>query len=114
MSGADSEMLLSHWLDKQTHRQTFSVWKTLSFRKGNYIATIPSYNIKSYFRSREDIDKDMQVAKAIAHNAIHQVLKDSWPRQVTLQSKQYLPEMENQSTDDLLIYSVLPLLNRIS
>ena len=35
LSRAFLEILLSDWLDRQTHIQTFSVWKTLSFRKGD-------------------------------------------------------------------------------
>ena len=34
-SDGDLEMLLSDWLDRHTDRQTFSVSKTLAFRKGN-------------------------------------------------------------------------------
>ncbi|CAF1415808.1 unnamed protein product [Adineta steineri] len=60
----------------------------------DYTAILPTYNISFYFRDREDVDKDLQVARALAYNAIHKRLKYAWPERITLQRKLYLPDLE--------------------
>ncbi|CAF1415796.1 unnamed protein product [Adineta steineri] len=58
----------------------------------DYVAEISRYNLRALGRNRAAIDKDLQIAKALAYNKLHYQLQQSWPSQVTLQHKSTLPD----------------------
>ncbi|CAF4952201.1 unnamed protein product [Rotaria sp. Silwood1] len=58
----------------------------------DYVAEIPWYSVHALSRNRDAINRDLQIAKALAYNKLHRQLEQSWPGQVTLQLKTALPD----------------------
>ncbi|CAF1275013.1 unnamed protein product [Rotaria sp. Silwood1] len=58
----------------------------------DYVAEISWYSVDALSRNRDAINRDLQIAKALAYNKLHRQLEQSWPGQVTLQLKTALPD----------------------